>query len=805
MNQEPKDIVSLPTDNSVQKVDNSLSIKELFYKYIRFLPFVVLSVAIALLIAYTYLRYAQPSYSSAGVIQLEIKTGKSSGGDKVEDLLYGTTKVQSLQSQLEIIKSKPLMERVVNRLELQLNYTAIGRIRSENIYKKSPFYLRIHELKDSTIGFSYHLKFSNSEQFEIAKLNVNTTVSKPFTTPYGTFSIEPLAPIASGSEFQVDWIPTKSVAAMYANALMVAPKAGSNSLVLSLETSNPFLTADIINSAMVQYDSVTIEQNNFSTDQMIGFIDIRLDTLKKELDELQAKVIDYRVKANLVVDADAVTTNYYNNLNKSQDKLIEGQAQLLSIEMIESYLTDKNNEFKKSTAPSSLGIPDITLNSLITNYNNAQVSRQTLIESNIPVNHPSVKEADGLIEKNRIMIIESLKNLKKSVTSKIRETEKQDLLSQKELHELPEKQKELLGLERQVTTKLALYELLEKRREEASISRASTISTSKIIDEAGVSFTPSKPNKSTIRLIAIVLGILVPVAIIMLLEMLNDKINSKNDITRVSNVPILGEVGRSSMGKTLVVGKTSRTMVAEQFRTIRSNLQYVINNIQKPVIMITSSFSGEGKSFISTNLGAVLALSGKKTIILEFDIRKPMLLAGLGMIKKPGISNFIVGKAPLETLILPVQDTDNLFVLPCGPIPPNPSELLLDTKINDIFTYLKNSFDIIIIDTAPVGIVSDALTLGKYADASLYITRQGYTYKKQINIINDLYENKKIPKMSVIVNDITSGHGYGYYGYGKYGYSYTKNDYYTQEEGQSKSWLKEILNFINPLKWFSKK
>ncbi len=803
MNPDINDNFTIPKESGIKSIDNSLSVKELFYKYIRFLPFVVLSVAIALLVAYTYLRYAQPTYSSTGVIQLDIKTNKTND-DKVEDLLYGTGKAQSLQSQLEIIKSKALMERVVNRLELQLNYTAIGRIRSENIYKRSPFYLRIHELQDSASGFSYNLKFSSPEQFEIAKLNIVSSVGKTFTTAHGTFSIESLSPIAPGSEFQVDWIPTKAIAGSYASALMVAPKAGSNSLMLTLESSNPYLTADIINSAMVQYDSLTIEQNNFSTDQMISFIDIRLDTLKKELDELQAKVIEYRLKTNLIADAGTMTSSYYSSIKLTEEKTVEEQAKLFSIDLIENYLKDKNNEYKRTVSPSTLGLVDPSLSTLILNYNNAQISRQTLIESNIPGNHPSVKEADGLIEKNRIMILENLGSLKKSITAGIREIEKKNSLSQKQLHELPEKQKDLLGLEMQVTTKLALYELLEKRREEASISRASTISSSKIIDEASISLTPIKPNKSTIRIIAIIIGILIPVSIILLLEMLNDKINSKNDITRVSNVPILGEVGRSSIGKTLVVSKTSRTMVAEQFRTIRSNLQYIINGIQKPVIMITSSFSGEGKSFISTNLGAVLALSGKKTIILEFDIRKPMLLAGLGMVKKPGISNFIVGKASLDTLILPVADTENLFVLPCGPIPPNPSELLLDSKIDEIFTYLKANFDIIIIDTAPVGIVSDALTLGKYADASFYITRQGYTYKKQINIINDLYQKKKIPKMSVIVNDITAGHGYGYYGYGKYGYSYTKNDYYAQET-ESKPLLRRILDTINPLKWFSNK
>jgi capsular exopolysaccharide synthesis family protein len=288
---------------------------------------------------------------------------------------------------------------------------------------------------------------------------------------------------------------------------------------------------------------------------------------------------------------------------------------------------------------------------------------------------------------------------------------------------------------------------------------------------------------------------------------LNDKISTRFDIEKITQAPILGEIGHSFSENTLIVNKTSRTMVAEQFRIIRSNLQYVIQNLQKSVILVTSSFSGEGKSFISTNIAAVLALTGKRTIILEFDIRKPKVLSGLKMARRPGITNFILGKSSIEEIITPVPGQDNLFVLACGPIPPNPSEMLLDPKITELFTWLREKFDVIIIDTAPVGMVSDAMTLSKFADCTLYLVRQGHTFKKQIVLIDELYREDKLPKVSVIINDVKVKPGYGYYGYGRYGYGYGYgygSSYYEQEK-QPLTRMERILKALDVRRWVRRK
>jgi capsular exopolysaccharide synthesis family protein len=268
----------------------------------------------------------------------------------------------------------------------------------------------------------------------------------------------------------------------------------------------------------------------------------------------------------------------------------------------------------------------------------------------------------------------------------------------------------------------------------------------------------------------------------------------------MTDAPIIGEVSHSEEKIPLVVYQKSRKFIAEQFRIIRTNLQYILPQQDKSVILITSSTSGEGKSFISTNMGAVMALSGKKTAILEFDIRKPKIMSGLGMAKRPGMTNYLIGGIPFEELPVQVPNIDNLFVIPCGPVPPNPSELILDSRLDDLMARLKEEFDVLIIDTAPVGLVSDGVLLGRFADACLYVVRHEYTFKKQLQMLDEYYRQKRLPRMCIVLNDITVQAGYGrYYGYGGYGYGnygYGYGSTYFDDKKGSGGLFKKISSFF---------
>lgn len=786
---------------------SNLSVRDLFYKYIRFFPFFILSVALGLLIAFTYLRYANKVYSAGGSMLIKSES-KGRSSDKVEDIIMGSNRSENIQSEIEILKSRPLMTRVVNKLGLQFSFIALGRIKDQNVYKQAPFYIHAFKIADSTRAFSMSIKFINKNQFHINNEATLFSFDQVFENANGVFRLQKRSDPLPGTEFQLSWQPAERMAASLTGNIKVMPKAGGTGILLiSMEASNPYMAADIVNNLMVQYDSLTIEQNNFSTDQMLSFIDIRLNKLKGELDSIQEILLDYRQK-NKLINIETQTGNSFAKITAADQIINEQQMKLTVADMVGDYLQDKKNEFNRVTVPSSLGLEDITLNELVSGYNKAQLARTALLESNIPAENPAVKEAEAVIEQQRQMVLENLKNIKSSFNSAIASLKGLSNSEQSELQGLPYKMKELVDIERQVTTKLALYSLLEGKREEGAISRASTISNSNIIDRATASTTPIKPDTRTIQLMAVLLGLALPALVIFLKEILNDKVTTRFDIEKVTQVPILGEIGHSFSGNALVVSKTSRGMVAEQFRSIRSNLQYVISKIERPVILVTSSFSGEGKSFVSTNMAAVMALTGKKTIILEFDIRKPKVLSGLGLGRRPGISNFLVGKAALKDLVVPVPDHENMFVLPCGPIPPNPAELLLDQKVTELFEWVRREFDVVLIDTAPVGMVSDALTLGNFADCTLYLVRQGRTFKKQVVLIDELYRENKLPKVSIVINDVKIRAGYGYYGYGRYGYGYgygQGQDSYYEEERPPLSSFDKIIASMDFRRWFRRK
>jgi len=775
----------------------NLSLKDIFYKYIRFLPLFILSVALALLAAYTYLRYANQVYRAAGSMLIKSETNNNQS-DKVENILMGNNRAQNIQSEIEILKSRPLMARVVNKLNLQFGYTAKGRIKDQNVYKQAPFIIDALNISDSARAFSMKIKFNNSTQFRINNETHDFGFDQVFENKHGAFKLirNGVQPIA-GSEFTLTWRPVEDIAGRLARTVKVQPKAGGTGILLvDVEAANPLLAADIVNNLMVEYDSMTVQQNNFSTDQIIGFIDGRLDTLKRELNNIQANLLAYRQKNNLI-DVETQSDTYFEKISAADNLVNEQQMKVGVAEIVEDYLKDKRNEYNKVVVPSSLGLEDAVLNELVLGYNKSQLERQSLLESHIPPNHPAIKELEGLIEKQRESVLENLKNIKFSFLQGIANVQGKAGREESQAQSLPYKMKEVIEMERQVTTKLALYGLLESKREEAAISRASTISNSKIIDQASPSSVPVKPDKKMIQILAVFIGLGLPTLIIFIAEMLNDKVTTRYDIERLTTTPIMGEIGHSHSQNVLIVNKVSRKMVAEQFRIIRTNMQYVLNKIDRPVILVTSSFSGEGKSFISTNMGAVIALTGKKTIILEFDIRKPKILAGLSMGKKPGISNYLVGKAELKDLILPVPGEENLYVLPCGPVPPNPAELLLDQRVAQLFETVRRDFDAVIIDTAPVGMVSDAMTLGKFADCTIYLVRQGHTYKKQIGLIDDLYHSQKLPAVSIVINDVKLKAGYGYYGYGRYGYGYGYgHSGYYEEEAPKKSFLDKVTRWF---------
>ncbi len=773
----------------------NLSIKDLFFKYVRFLPVFLVSVAVFLLVAYLYLRYSTPIYRVGGTLTFKMEN-TGGRGDKFNDIFLAKS-INDVQTEIEILKSQPLMERAIDSAKLQTNYFAVGKIKSLNIYKSCPFRLEIFELDDSSRSFSLNVLFVNNEQFRINKEKNTFSLGQIFKNAYGVFRLSKLPGVNIGKnkEFNVTWSPTTMQAGVYAPMIRVSPKiAGSNIYYIQIDYTNAQLGADIINNLMREYLKASIEDKNVTINQTLDYINQQLSKLETDLDSIVKEHIALKKKYNLS-DVDAQTKNYFN-ITTDADKLINEQLiKIQVIDIIEQYLKNAANNFEK--VPSSLGVDDPSVDEQVQAYNRLQAERKNMLANNIAEAHPQVVAKNQEIEIARKNLLEALQNVKKLTQTVIDSYNSRSNTAENRIKSIPEQLQELLEIERKKDSKLYLLKFLQEKREETAMSLASTISNSKILQLAYSTDIPIKPNRKGIQLLAIILGIGFPAMFIFFREIVNDKINTRYDIIKITEAPILGEVGHSYSSSSMMVSKTNRSMVSEQFRIIRSNLQYILNKVEKPVIMITSSFSSEGKSFITTNLGGVMALAGKKTVILEFDIRKPKLFAGLKLASPNGITKYLVGKSKFEDLPVKVPGFENLYAISCGPVPPNPSELLLDSRVSELFDWLRANFEVVILDTAPVGMVSDAMTLGKFADSTLYIVRQGVTYKKQILLIDEFYQENRLPKISIVLNDVRLKPGYGYYGYGRYGYGYGYGGgYYETEEGVVMSKRSSFINWV---------
>jgi len=776
----------------------NISVKDIFFKYVRFLPLFLLSASIALFGAYLYLRYSTEIYLVRGtmVIKNDNKGGKQ---DKLEDLFSSNTNL-NIQNEIEILRSRPLMSRVVKALDLQTTYLAIGKFKSSNLYKLSPFKFEIFDLYDSARNFSMKINFISNEEFQIDKEEKIFKIGQLFRNDRGVFRLSGRPDFLAGRQFIVRWQSVISAAVTLASSIVVQPRGlGTGLLTISMETANPQMGADIVNQLMTEYSKRSVESKSITAKQTLEFIDDRMSRLGKEVDSVAKIKLDYQQKNDLI-DVSVQSSNYFNVLTETDNAINIQQEKVNIANLINNYLKDEKNQHETfKLVPSSLGLEDATLNELIQGYNIAQLERKSLLDGGTPQSNPVIKQKEGQIEETRQRVIESIDNLKTALSSQIQGLKTKNNTAQNQIRQLPEKTRNLLEIDRVLEGKQTLYKFLSERREETAISQAANIPDSDVLDAALVPTSPIKPNRRAIQLLAILLGLGIPGLIIFFMEILNDKITTRYDIEKITRAAVLGEVGHSySSATSLVVTSTNRSMVAEQFRIIRSNLQYVLSKSEKPVILVTSSFSGEGKSFISTNLAAVMALAGKKTIVLEFDIRKPKIMSGLKLQRKTGITNFLLGKSPMDELPVLVPGYENLFVLPCGPVPPNPAELLLDEKVEEMFAYLKEHFDAIVIDTAPVGMVSDAMTLSKFADCTLYIVRQGHTFKKQIILIDEFYTESRLPKISIVINDVKLKPGYGYYGYGRYGYGYGYGHGYYEEETPPKTLVDKIIDFIDP-------
>jgi tyrosine-protein kinase Etk/Wzc len=645
----------------------------------------------------------------------------------------------------------------------------------------------------------------DEQKFTLGEDSKSIGFGQPFNIPEGSFMLF-RKPIAfsnfNTSDFIITYASPEQRAGELLKGLVAVPSGTSNNIMrLTYETENPRLGLDVLNQWMLEYQKLGLEENKQSAENTLSFINEQLNEVNDELAKVEGNLQRSREK-NMVINVEAQSQKVFDAINDLDKEIVQQSVQLELVENLIRYITDESQPYRQ--VGSLLGLQEPSLAAQINEFNRLQVERETMLKTTTRAN-PMIQNMETTISRLRQDIRQNLNNIRQGLRLTVGNLTARNQLVGKEISRLPAKEKEMLDIARRQKILEQVYSFLMEKKVETSISSASTLSNVKVLESAQASNIPIRPNKKASYITAFLLGFGIPVFIVFLLEYLNDKVKGRQDVMRNTSAPIIGELGHSQDEGTLVVSPTSRKFIAEQFRIIRTNLKYFLPNPDKAVILVTSSTSGEGKSFISTNMGAVVALSGKRTVILEFDIRKPRILSGLGMHKREGITNHVIGRVEYEELSVPVPGIENLFVIACGPIPPNPSELLLDPRLDAFIQRVREDYDVVIMDTAPVGLVGDAVVLGKHADASLYVVRHNYTFKKQLQLLDDIYTNRRLPRMSLVLNDIqakTGGYGgyygYGGYGYGAYGSSYGSN-YFEADKRKRQRGRKLIQSILN---WF---
>jgi tyrosine-protein kinase Etk/Wzc len=645
----------------------------------------------------------------------------------------------------------------------------------EFFYTELPAYLKFISVADSASWLELGMSYNADEKVYLITEHDKVYKAKPGAIIQGRDFTAMLVKNPSVNyditfELSVRWVPVADAASNMRNSIGIS-KTDGRSTILRISTSgiNAVRNETLLNRVIEEYKILNIEEKNEITSNTVNFINDRLRIVASELSDVEGNLKNFK-SSNQVIDpstqSEAIITTSNENTRIIQD--LEVRLQLTG--MLQNYLNDESTQNK--LVPSNLGIEDPVLAQLVQGYNEIQLKRGKELKNGVPAQSPMMIDLDNQLQLIRSSITENL-----SKTQQMLLTQRNDMLGRQrqmksQISNVPGLEQRMLEIMRQKGIKESLYIYLLQKREENVIKMASTVSNYFKVEPPTSS--PSGPFRNKVWLICLGISLIVPIALVYLREMLNDQVTTRDDIKAVLNAPIIGEIGNYRGSKPDIVEPESRSVVAEQFRIIRSNIRFLAQGKEKLTILITSTISGEGKSFASANVAAVFATSGKRTALLEFDLRKPRIIANLNLhkdAKGKGITNFLISQCEANEIAVVHPDPSfaNLHIFPAGPPPPNPSELILGPRLRVLMEYLKDNYDVVIVDSAPVGLVGDSFALAEYCDLTVFMVRQRYSHKRQLQFIEELNKGKKLPTLGVVVNDVKAGLVHGYYGYG-YGY-----------------------------------
>jgi len=756
-----------------QDKENQVDLLQLFYRALNNWYWICFSVFLCFSIAYLYVRYTTPIYKITA--RVLVNDDKKGGGLGSSDAMGGLGNLlgtkSTVDNEAEIFKTKYLMQQVVRDMNLNIIYYNEGSIMKIELYS-SPFIVQEVKLEQSFKSTAVNVEILKNNTLSIKTDLLDTTIkyNQDFVLPgVGVLQIRRnyAVPVLY-EKYGFEIMSVKARAASIMNNLSVAVNNKQITIIdLALNYPMPKKGEDILNRLIYNYVQSNLKDKNEVADSTIKFIKNRLTYIGEELQGLEGNIQTFKQSNNLA-DMSEQGKLLVSSTGQFVIDLAKVETQINVLNSLEGYLNDAKIQ---RVLPSSLLAEDLVFNGLIEKYNTLLLEKDRRLLSTT-INNPVVINLDEQIANLRKDMLSNLISTRNSFIISRNKIRSQMANAEGQIKQVPKTERNYLNLARQQQIKQELYIFLMQKSEETAISKTSNIANSRTIDPPEADGIPISPKSKVIYILGILMGVILPFGVLYLMEMLNTKIQNKKDITGFTSVPILGEIIHNAEKDNLVVANSSRSVIAEQFRALRTNLSFYLNGTDGNVIMMTSSMGGEGKSFVSLNLGNILALSGKRVALMELDLRKPGLSLKLDILNDSGFTNYIIDPTlKADDIIKPLSISPNMFIVNSGPIPPNPAELLMDGRMTELIAELKTKFDYIIIDAPPLGLVTDPQLIEPHASICLYVVRQSYTYKHQLSIVDDLYKDKKMKKIGIVINDInvTSGYGYGYgYGYGNY-------------------------------------
>ena len=800
-----------PYENNMNEQDEEkINYQELLFRYIIHWPWFVASVLICLIGAWVYLHFQTPVYQVSASIM--IKDDKKGGGSTdLENLGIGgvITSTQSIDNEIEVLRSKTILKEVVNNLELYITYYDEDEFPEKELYQTSPVIVNLTAQEADKLPGSALLAMKLSPE---GVLDVNLKVGlneynqrfeklpAVLPTDAGTFGFALKDSLSGGQiegykgERHIRAVVSRpfGVAKGYQGALSIAPTSRTTSVaVVSLMNTNIQRARDFINKLMEMYNRNTNNDKNEVAEKTREFINERIKIIDEELGSTEDKLEAFKRNAGLTdISSDAQLAVSGNA--EYEKRRVDNGTQINLVRDLIKYINNPLNEYE--LLPGNIGLSDAGLTTQIGRYNELIIERKRLLRTSTESN-PMIVNLDTSIRAMKSNVQAAINGTLQGLLIVKADLEREAGRFSRRISDAPGQERQYVSIARQQEIKAGLYLMLLQKREENAITLAATANNAKIIDEPVATGGPLSPKPNMIYMIALVLGVGMPVGVIFLIGLTKFKIEGRGDVEKLTRLPIVGDVPLTNeKAGSIAVFENQNTLMSETFRHIRTNLQFMLENDQK-VILVTSTVSGEGKSFISSNLAISLSLLGKRVVIVGLDIRKP----GLNKIfniprKEQGITQYLSN--PEKNLMDFVQPSDvskNLYILPGGIVPPNPTELLARDGLDKAIETLKKNFDYVILDTAPAGMVTDTLLVGRVADLSVYVCRADYSRKAEFTLINELAADNKLPNICTIINGLDlkkKKYGY-YYGYGKYGKYYGYGKRYGYGYGYGEHTVKE--------------